>query len=438
MARRISIGPGEVAGYFSRLKNGFVKSGQPCEHFVLTEHIYGYSKPNFFLSSVYRLISRFNKYESNIFRRVVWLVEKIFRVIVLFYAIVRCDVFIFSGSATFFRFYELPLLKLFRKKLIFVYLGSDARPPYLSGRYLDDAGALKDSISLRIEVFEMKKAIKKVEKYADFIINHTATAQFFQKDFVKFHSVGVPVEFGFGLMQQTEELKTGLSGTPNSIRILHAPSRPLAKGSNIFKAIIGELRLEGFLIDYIELRGVSNSDVLRELADCDFVIDELYSDVPMAVLATEAARFRKPVVVGSYYAKEYFDDNSLETYPPALFVNPKEIKPSIRKMIVDKEFRLALGEQAYNFVKRNWESSIVARNYLRLIDNDIPTEWIGNPKEFNYLWGWGLSRDNWMKQVSMYVEQQGIDALLLDHNTRLSANILQELGCAAKGRAPRV
>ncbi len=401
---------------------------------MLTEHIYGYGNQNFFLSSIYRLISKVTKFESNMYRRLLWLVEKPLRVIVFFYAIVRCDVFIFSGSCTFFRFYELPLLKLLRKKLIFVYLGSDARPPYLSGRYLDDAGSLKDSNSLRIEAIAMIKSIKKVEKYADIIVNHTATAQFFQNDFVKFHSVGVPVEFGLGLLQQTEELKTELSGTPNSIRILHAPSRPLAKGSNIFKTIIGELRLEGFLIDYIELRGVSNSDVLRELADCDFVIDELYSDVPMAVLATEAARLRKPVVVGSYYAKKYFDDNSLKTYPPALFVIPECIKQSIRKMIVDKEFRLALGEQAYNFVKRNWESSIVAKNYLRLIENDIPTEWIGNPKDFSYLWGWGLSRDKWIKQVSTYVEQQGIEALLLDHNKGLTANMLQELGREAKGR----
>ena len=40
--------------------------------------------------------------------------------------------------------------------------------------------------------------------------------------------------------------------------------------------------------------------ILAELARCDFVIDQLYSDYPLPGLATEAAWFGKPTVVGGY------------------------------------------------------------------------------------------------------------------------------------------
>lgn len=419
--RRILIGPGEVAGYFSSLKAGFDDLGIPCEHFVLIPNKFNYQESDYFLRSVYVQLAKLRNVKYRLIRYVGYCLEAALRLFVFLYAIIRCDVFITSGFGSFFRFYELPLMKLLGKKIVVVYLGTDARPPYLSGKHLDDVGKPFDHVTSKNETVSQVKLIRKVERYADVIINHTATAQFFTRDFIRLNALGMPIKSHMSLSQ------TALKQS-NVTRILHAPSRPLAKGSLVFKQAIEELRAEGYKIDFIELAGVANSVVLQELEWCDFVLDELYSDVPMAMLATEAAVFGKPVIVGGYYAKQYKIDNPDHEYPPSLYVEPSDIKGAIRKMIDDKDFRLTLGKNAQEFVNQSWNACKVAENYMRLIERDgIPNHWWSKSSTLPYYWGWGLSRESWRKQVGEYISQYGSDGLLLNHNPALRGNILIEL-----------
>lgn len=419
--RRISIGPGEVAGYFSSLKAGFDELDIPCEHFVLIPNKFNYQESDYFLRSVYVQLAKLRNVKYRLIRYVGYCLEVVLRLFVFIYAIIRCDVFITSGFGSFFRFYELPLMKLLGKKIVVVYLGTDARPAYLSGKHLDDVGKPFDCLVAKKETVRQVKMIRKVEQYADIIINHTATAQFFTRDFIRLHALGIPIKSHMSLSH------TALKQS-NVTHILHAPSRPLAKGSLVFKQAIEELRAEGYEIDFIELVGVANSVVLQELEQCDFVLDELYSDVPMAMLATEAAVFGKPVIVGGYYAKQYKIDNPNHEYPPSLYVVPSDIKGAIRRMIDDKDFRLTLGKQAQKFVKQSWNTRKVAENYLRLIEsNDVPNNWRCDPVTLPYYWGWGLSQENWRQQVGDYISQCGSDGLLLNHNPVLRDSILIEL-----------
>lgn len=416
--RCISIGPGEVAGYFSRLKAGFDELGVPCEHFVLSANKFSYQESGYFLKGAFLRAARLHGNRYRLIRLIGRLMLLCVRMVVFVYALFRCDVFIFSGFSSFFRFRELSFLKFLGKKIVVVYLGSDARPPIFSGRHLDDEGAHVASVSAYEEAMRLVKKIHKVERYADVIINHTATAQFFTRTFIRFIAVGMPIEGQVDAVKNTQH---------DAIRILHAPSRPLAKGSLIFRQIVDELRTEGYSIDFIELVGVPNSTVLQELQKCDFVIDELYSDVPLAMFAAEAAMFGKPVVVGGYYAAQLNADNPDSVVPPSLYVKSEGVKQAIRKMIDDHEFRLDLGKQAQNFVKDNWGARKVAQNYLRIIDGDIPKNWVSNPEKLDYCWGWGLSKENWRKQVGEYVDTLGNDALLLNHNPTLKQRVLDEI-----------
>lgn len=419
-ARRISIGPGEIAGYFSRLKAGFDELGVPCEHFVLSANKFSYQESAYFLKATYQRIAQLNESRNGVIRLIGRFLLLAVRVTVFGYALLRCDVFIFSGFTSFLGFRELPLLKLLRKKVLVVYLGSDARHPIFSGRHLDDEGGYVDPASAYDEAARLVRHIRKVEQYADLIVNHTATAQLFSRPFIRFMAVGMPIESG-------TDAPTFSAEHGGDIRILHAPSRPLAKGSLVFRQAINELRAEGYSIDFVELTGVSNSAVLQELQKCDFVVDELYSDVPLAMLATEAAMFGKPVVVGGFYAKQCRTENPDLEFPASYFVWPDEIKPAIRKMIDDREFRLDLGMRAHTFIKNNWNARKVAENYLLLIGDNVPGSWVSNPRDLDYYWGWGLSKENWRKQVGGYISKLGAEALLLDHNPRLKKMVLDEI-----------
>lgn len=420
--RRISIGPGEVAGYFSRLKSGFDEIGVPCEHFVLTPNKFAYQESSYFLKSTFQAGSRLYESKSKTARFVGRVWSLALRTLALLYAVVRCDVFIFSGFSSFLGFRELPLLRFFGKEIIVVFLGSDARPPLFSGRHLDDMGALLAPAVIYAESKCMVHKIRKIEKYADVIVNHTATAQFFSREFVRFMAMGMPIN---------SNIKTKISrvnGNPSqSIRILHAPSRPIAKGSLVLREIIEGLRVDGYLIDFIELVGVPNSEVLKELEQCDFIIDELYSDVPLAMFGTEAAIFCKTVIVGGNYANQFAQDNQDAQCPPSIYVDPNQIKQAIKILLDDAELRKRLGEQAFQFVTCNWNSKKVAENYLKLIDREIPKHWISNPRDLDYCFGWGLSKENWQKQVSEYVAQLGDDALMFNCNPRLKQKVLNEI-----------
>lgn len=418
--KRISIGPGEIAGYFSRLQSGFNAASVDCEHFVMNSNKFAYNESDYFLKAVFNEINRLREKDLRYIHSLLWLFELITRFAVLAYALIRCDVFIFSGFESFFRFYELPLLKFFGKKVLVVYLGSDSRPPIFSGKHLDDVSEVADYDKIYVETTIMVEKIRRVEKYADIIICHTATAQFFKRDFVRFISVGMPIEIG-------EFVQGDFRPNSNSVRILHAPSRPIAKGSEVFRRIIKELQTEGYLIEFVELIGVPNTVVLQELQNCDFVLDELYSDTPLAMLATEAAYYGKPVVVGGDYAVQFGIDNPDLIIPPSLYVEPKDIKQAIRKMIDNVQFRIDLGLQAKNFISDRWNSVKVAENYLRLIDGDIPESWVCSPSKLAFYFGWGLSKDNWRHQVGEYVDLFGSNALQLNHNPLLRNAVLSEI-----------
>lgn len=420
---RISIGPGEVAGYFASLKSGFDELGIESEHFLLSPSKYAYKEHGHFLSGASRLALKMRSNRNRLVRLIGVAYALIVRICIFAYALARYDVFIFCGSWSFFNFLELPILKAFNKKIIVVFLGSDARPPIFCGRHLDDEGGLVDPVSAQVETRQIYNKIRRIERYADHIINHTATDQFFTKDYIRFAAIGLPVQL---IEQQAVSEKT------DHVKIVHAPSRPIAKGTPVFRKVIEELRQEGYAIDFRELVGVSNQTVLDELANCDFILDELYSDTPMAMLATEAAMLGKPTIVGGYYAADYPKHNPDVHMPPSLFVRPSDIKDAIRRMIEDREFRLSLGSQARDFVCEQWNASAVAQRFHIIIEGNAPSYWVSQPQDNCYLWGWGLSEQAWHQQIRRYINYNGFDALLLAHNKALSDKIKAQL-VAAEG-----
>jgi glycosyltransferase involved in cell wall biosynthesis len=417
---RISIGPGEVAGYFSNLKNAFDSLGVSCEHFVLSPNDFKYSNANYFFKSIFTLTPSWYRSQFLPIKLFGYFTQVVIRTIVFIYALIRYDFFIFSGAGSFFMFYELAILKLFKKKIIVVFLGSDARPPIFNGRHLDDSNVHSNSKTLRSESVKKIKMIRRVEKYADIVINHTATAQFFTRSFIRHLAVGMPVNINLAD-------KTNHKINSANIRILHAPSRPFSKGTFVVQKIIDELLKEGYEIEFIELHGVSNAKVIEELQRCDFVIDQVYSDSPMATFSSEAAVFGKPAIVGGYYSDQFKIDNPDQEIPPSLYVMPENIKEAIRSLIVNKSLRLRLGKQARKFIQDHWNKEQVAINYLHLLNKTFPKNWESEPFKLNYYWGWGLSKENWYSKVQGYVSLFGQDALFLDHNPMLKDLVLKEM-----------
>ena len=254
---------------------------------------------------------------------------------------------------------------------------------------------------------EKKKIINLIDRYADVIINSPPMGHFHERPFVLWLLVGYPYHRDMHQEAETRNLHRG------GVRILHAPSNPEAKGTPKIRRVIESLKLKGHDIEFIQIKGKSNSVVLRELTKCDFIIDQLFSSTPMATFATEAAFHGKPAGVGSYYAQYVHQDIPAKWIPPSLFCHPDKIEQAIEKMIVDEDYRLELGRKAKSFVEEYWTPEHVAQRYLQLIEDNIPNEWLYDPRKIRYLQGGCLSEVRAKKLVRAVIEKGGKQALQL-------------------------
>jgi len=410
----ILIGLREVAGYCDNLKKGFDKIGVEAHFLDLGGNAaYNPSKNPAWINLFNAVGNKLGVHFSHsFFLRFIWMVffQTFFSVPAFIIALCRYNVFIFCANSSFFYYLELPVLKMFRKKIIYVFLGSDSRPLYISGGIISDVGKIKYYALL---TWLQKRVVTIIEYFADACVNHPPQSYFHEKKVISLLCMGLPVNIAGSDARKIQQNET------NSINILHAPSKSSVKGSSIFRSIIEKLKAKGYNINYTEVTGVSNAKVLQLIQESDFVLDELYSDSPMAVFATEAAFFGKPAVIGSYYVTKVLGDVPEKFIPPSCFVLPENIESAIEKMIIDKEYRTKLGEKAKAFIDENWLAEHVAENYLKILDGNIPSTWYYDPAALSYLHGAGLPQERAKQNIRLFIEKSGIKSLCLSDKPAL-------------------
>ncbi len=410
---KIFIGLRELSGYYHNLKLGFDALGIESVFVNLSGHPYQYgadANPAW-INGINRMAQKIGtRFFSSWTMRIIWtcFFQNIISLFLFFWALLKFDAFIFGSNSTFFFFLDLPILKLCKKKIIYVFHGSEARPVYLNGYIMKDDR--RKTIWVGIVLARIQKTMLAiVNRYADCSINIPPQAYFHTKPFVSWLMVGVPHHITAAARPAPDFSKT--SDAP--VRILHAPSKPGPKGTLVIRQAIQTLKERGHRIDYIEITGKPNREVLEELERCDFVVDEIYSDTPMAVFATEAAFAGKPTVVGGYYSRNIREDVPAACIPPSLFCHPDDLEKSIEKMVSDKAYREELGKKAFDFVMTHWSAKTVAARYLQLIRGDIPEAWLYNPYRIRYLHGCGLPEEKARAIIRGFVAAAGPGALCL-------------------------
>jgi hypothetical protein len=253
-----------------------------------------------------------------------------------------------------------------------------------------------------------KSKMEIVERYADVIINSPSHGQHHSRPFVQRLHVGRPY-----MPDSTVTHNDPCTAQQDRVVILHSPSYPEGKGSPVIRSAVSSVQQKGYEIEYIEVTGRPNREVLELIRGCDFVIDQLYSDLAMAGFATEAAFFGKPAVVGGYYTDQQAYDISSDWIPPTLFCRPEEIETAIEKMVVDAHFRKELGIRAQRFVEDRWIATRCAERMLALIKGDYPKEWLYDPSNCRYIFGMGLSKENLQRIMRGIHKRFGMDGFLL-------------------------
>ena len=424
---RVFIGLVEIAGYYGGLARGLRELGVPVSHVTIREHpYYGCGVPHGSLAiRVSNWLTRLH--ERALARRLTrWGFKPVRWVhlrMLFLWAIAKHDVFVFSYGVSFFERRDLPVLKWLGKKLIFVFNGSDTRPPWMSGAYVADP--VVSLAELSTITASSKQMVREVERYADVCVNHPLSAHFHEKPFANYLYIGNPGYIDVASRYDPAAPRQADESAPAPVRVVHAPSKPTLKGSDFFRAMVDRINVGLPRVEYVELRGRPHSEVLAELARCDFVIDELYSDISLAGLGTEAASFGKPALVGGYGRDALERARRGLPLPLDMYWHPEKLEAAFERLVSDEAWRRRCGETARIFVRDNWQPRLLAEKFLSLITGIAPADWFFDPKDIVYFHGWGVSEERLRQRLGELIAHCGICALQLADKPALERAVVE-------------
>jgi glycosyltransferase involved in cell wall biosynthesis len=336
----------------------------------------------------------------------------------------RYDSFVLVDTYSPLGPWDRKLLKLAGKKVVSVFLGSDSRPYYLNGFFCDKYS--RNFAGMGRAVRSQRADVARIERHSDLVVCHELSSHFLRRPYARFMAIGFPLD-----RKRLPASRAALpAAAPRKVVALHAPSAPRFKGTDLIFDAVDELREEGLDIELRMISGLPNSQVLREIGECDFVIDEAFSDSPLAGFAVEAAMQGKPAVVGSYARGEDFSEPRL---PPSLLVRPEAMKEAIRMLASDAALRARLGSEARDFIETAWSSEEVGGRLKRILEGSFEASWLSDPSQAAYVHGWGIAEEALGAYLRDYIDSQGQAALRLDDKPGLRSKIAALASTVARG-----
>lgn len=289
------------------------------------------------------------------------------------YLLNRAGGFFYIGNTGFLissqdgRAHEFKTIKSKDKKLISLFCGSDIRSLQLS---------LKHAESLDIEVMAsyydilfphcstqsyenfLQRLAASSDQYSDIIFNAPVDQISYLKKEVQ------PIFYIFPdekFCRNDEKFSN-----PATIKIVHAPSSPIIKGTQLIRAAVKKLKVLGYVFEYDELINVPNTVVLEHLREAHIVVNELYAFVP-GVFGIEAMAAHCALITSA--------DRDIETSLPEganeawlvtkyweIFDNLKRMldEPSSIKIYADKGFDWTF-KHCRETVSRQYVADLVAQ-----------------------------------------------------------------------------
>jgi len=280
-------------------------------------------------------------------------IMKIFSIIMNFIkCAIKYDVFHFHfGNSLLPYNIDLPILKLFRKKIIMHYWGSDVRQLDIAVNYTHlNMDELK-KIYPNAADDKKRKKISKINKY----VNASIVGDYYL----------LPYSPNSIVIKQAVDLtKIKFVGcraqNNNTIKIVHAPSNREIKGTKYIFPVIQRLRDEGYNIDLILIENKTNEEVLEVCKEADIIIDQLLLE-SHGVFAIECMALGKPVLCR-------IDEKIMKYYPdlPILNTNPDNLYENLKLLIENPELRRELGEKGRKYVENVHDSKKIAKQLLEL------------------------------------------------------------------------
>lgn len=278
-----------------------------------------------------------------------WLLLKNF-----FYCLAHYDIFHFHFGQTLLPYFlDLPILKLFKKKIFMQYWGYDCMQTDLARNYTLIPERELNRINKSISDDKKRARLKLIEKYT----NATIVGGYSLLPYSK-KSLVIPQAF--------EVDKVPFVGIPNhkgKIRIVHAPTSRIIKGTKYIIKAIDQLKKMGYKIDLIIVEKKSNQEAIEIYKKADIVIDEVLQG-PYGMFAIECMAMGKPVLcrVDPAFQDYYQNLPIVNTDPSTLVVN-------LKKLLDRPELRRKIGLAGRKYVEKVHDGEKIGQELIKLYKN---------------------------------------------------------------------
>jgi hypothetical protein len=257
-----------------------------------------------------------------------WYFGFIFKIFLLIHSLFVYDVFYFfwgKSILSFWRYHhlDLPILKLFNKKIIVHFRGGDILDGKIFYEYLNSGMRISS-----IENFysymrpDQINALEKWKKYADNILVSTPDLLFVDKSAILFPQV---IDTNYWMnYQRPKSDKDGI------FRVVHVPTAKQKKGTQYVIDTIKQLQDEGYEIELILGENVYFEDIKELYASADIGIDQLIHGW-YGKVSVELMSMNKPVIC-------YLDEIFSHIYPkiPIINTNKDDLYKTLKSMLFHK------------------------------------------------------------------------------------------------------
>ena len=262
------------------------------------------------------------------------------------------DVFIFiwAGDYLMRDGKGLRILKEMGKKIISIFVGSDARYPEAFQQEFDtDVSAWP--LKYKKPFSHYNQVLRNVELYSDLIFSLPDQA-----------GLAIRSYHHFPLPLAMENYKFNWPDRDIPV-VVHAPSAPALKGTDIILSTLERLKNEGLQFELKFIQNLNNTELIKLLNESDILVDQTILHGP-GVLGIEA------MACGCATATHFYEKSPEFFRPPVCAIDNSNIYEQVKKLILDKEYRKKLVFEGRSFVEEHNDIKHIVSNILNTLSKD--------------------------------------------------------------------
>lgn len=343
---KIFLGTNDVAKILTGFKEGFLANG--CEVTTLVKDLHPFYEFDYDYT-ILRQFSNSANYKNRQLRRIVEFADyniqnyRIKKRLDRF--IEEHDVFVFIWSSLQKEFSDYPLIKKANKKIVNVFVGSEIRHISAFRQEFGGNQSTWEQGYLDGDLNDKLFTLRNAELYSDLILSVPDQSGLAIRPYDHLYIPFDSKEIEFKPVEH------------KPLRVIHAPSKSGIKGSSIIINTIEQLKNEGVEMDFKLIQNVSNKELMKELAEADVLVDELYLHGP-GTLGLEG--MAAGCAVATHTMNSYKDVFS----PPVCNIDEENIYGQLRTLFTDKNYRAHLVNTGKKFLDENNAPAVVARRIL--------------------------------------------------------------------------